>query len=109
PMSEHSLSRRHLLGAALTAAGGTTLAHGPWGLPTAVAAQQQPAPQPPKYKMRKSINLWAFPYPQQWSLEKCLRLAKDAGFDGIELNYDLESELSPKSGTKEFQAIRRLA
>lgn len=107
-MSEHSLSRRHLLGAALTAAGGTTMLHGPWGLPTAVAAQQA-APQPRKYKMLKSINLWAFPYPQQWSLEKCLRVAKDAGFDGIELNYDLESELSPKSGTKEFQAIRRLA
>ena len=43
------------------------------------------------------------------SLKQCLQLAKDAGFDGIELNYDLESDLSPKSGTKEFTAIRKMA
>jgi hexulose-6-phosphate isomerase len=43
------------------------------------------------------------------SLEQCLRLAKDAGFDGIELNYDLESDLSPKNGPKEFAEIRRTA
>ena len=43
------------------------------------------------------------------SLRQCLQLAKDAGFDGIELNYDLESELSPKSGASEFQAIRKMA
>jgi sugar phosphate isomerase/epimerase len=62
-----------------------------------------------KYDMKKSINLWAFPYPQLWSLEKCLRVAKESGFDGIELNYDLDSDLSPKSGTKEFQKIRAMA
>jgi hexulose-6-phosphate isomerase len=43
------------------------------------------------------------------SLRECLQLARDAGFDGIELNYDLESELSPKSGASEFQAIRKMA
>ncbi len=43
------------------------------------------------------------------SLEQCLKLAKDAGFDGIELNYDLDSDLSPKSGPKEFAAIRKMA
>ena len=59
--------------------------------------------------MKKSINLWAFPYPQRMTLTQCLQLAKDAGFDGIELNYDLENDLSPKSGTREFQAIRRTA
>jgi hexulose-6-phosphate isomerase len=62
-----------------------------------------------KFDMKKSINLWAFPYPDKMSLKQCLQLAKDAGFDGIELNYDLESELSPKSGTKEFNDIRRMA
>lgn len=62
-----------------------------------------------KYGMKKSINLWAFPYPDRMSLKECLQLAKDAGFDGIELNYDLESDLSPKAGTKELTAIRRLA
>jgi hexulose-6-phosphate isomerase len=58
---------------------------------------------------RKSINLWAFPYPQRMNLEQCLRLAKDAGFDAVELNYDLESDLSPRHGTAEYVAIRRLA
>lgn len=62
-----------------------------------------------QYPMKKSINLWAFPFPQRMDLKRCLQLARDAGFDGIELNYDLDSELSPKFGTKEFTAIRRLA
>jgi hexulose-6-phosphate isomerase len=62
-----------------------------------------------RYEMKKSINLWAFPYPQKMTLTQCLQLAKDAGFDGIELNYDLESDLSPKAGPKEFQEIRRTA
>jgi hexulose-6-phosphate isomerase len=43
------------------------------------------------------------------SLRECLQLAKDAGFDGIELNYDLENDLSPRSGPKEYQAVRRAA
>jgi hexulose-6-phosphate isomerase len=59
--------------------------------------------------MKKSINLWAFPYPGRMTLKECLQLAKDAGFDGIELNYDLENDLSPKTGTKEFHAIRKTA
>ncbi len=63
----------------------------------------------PKYNMKKSINLWAFPYPDQMSLKECLQLAKDAGFDGIELNFDLDNDLSPKHGTAEFHAIRRMA
>ena len=62
-----------------------------------------------RYEMKKSINLWAFPYPDRMTLKQCLELAKAAGFDGIELNYDLDSELSPKSGTAEFTAIRRMA
>lgn len=59
--------------------------------------------------MKKSINLWAFPYPEKMSLEQCLQLARDAGFDGIELNYDLDNDLSPKAGTKELLAIRKTA
>ena len=65
---------------------------------------------PKRYgKMKKSINLWAFPYPDRMSLRECMQLAKDAGFDGIELNYDLESDLSPKAGTAEFKKIRKMA
>ncbi len=82
--------------------------------PPAAAAADAPKPDarrasPKRYDMKKSINLWAFPYPQRMNLEECLRLAKNAGFDGIELNYDLDNDLSPKAGTKEFEAIRKLA
>ncbi|MGB0599197.1 MAG: sugar phosphate isomerase/epimerase family protein [Rubripirellula sp.] len=73
------------------------------------SAADQPVTKQPKYAMKKSINLWAFPYPDKMSLEQCLQTAKDAGFDGIELNYDLESDLSPNSGTKEFTKIRQMA
>ena len=43
------------------------------------------------------------------NLRECLQLAKDAGFDAIELNYDLDNDLSPKSGAKEYAAIRKMA
>ena len=110
------LSRRQLMGGLL--AGGSAAAlshHSPASLlaaeTTAIAqaAPASPAPARSPLPMKKSINLWAFPYPDKMSLEQCLRLAKAAGFDGIELNYDLDSDLSPKSGTKEFQQIRKLA
>jgi hexulose-6-phosphate isomerase len=97
-----SLTRRTVLGSALAAA----------GVGLTGAADTKPDPRrasPKRYDMKKSINLWAFPYPQRMTLRECLRLAKDAGFDGIELNYDLENDLSPKAGTKDFQAIRKVA
>src|SRR5438094_49301 len=97
-----ALTRRAVLGTALAAAGA--------GFAPAAEAKLDPRRASPKrYDMKKSINLWAFPYPLRMTLKECLQLAKDAGFDGIELNYDLESDLSPKAGTKEFQAIRRTA
>ena len=103
------LSRRTVLGTALSAAGAATaVMRGPWGLASAADPSGVVSNRGKKYEMKKSINLWAFPYPDM-SLEQCLRLAKDAGFDGIELNFDLDSELSPKSGTAEFTAIRKLA
>lgn len=101
-----TLHRRDLLGT-LAAGGAVAAMHGPFGLPWSAAAGADPAGK--KYPFKKSINLWAFPYPQKMSLEQCLQLAKDAGFDGIELNYDLDSDLSPKSGTPEFTAIRKTA
>lgn len=103
-------SRRAMISSALAAAGGAA-AFGE----TATIAADQPAVQdarrasPKRYSMKKSINLWAFPYPEKMSLKECLQLAKDAGFDGIELNYDLENDLSPKSGTSEYHAIRKMA
>ncbi|TWU05569.1 sugar phosphate isomerase/epimerase family protein [Stieleria varia] len=64
---------------------------------------------PKRFAARKSINLWAFPYPERMTLRECLQLAKDAGFDGIELNYDLDNDLSPKANGKELAAIRHMA
>jgi hexulose-6-phosphate isomerase len=95
----------------------STLAAGP--IAASLAAGNACAADPPatdprrasprRFAMKKSINLWAFPYPGRMSLRECLRLAKDAGFDGIELNYDLENDLSPKAGADEFRAVREMA
>jgi hexulose-6-phosphate isomerase len=104
--NDDRVTRRTALRSALAVAGAATLAS------SGGAAQPKPDPRrasPRRYDMKKSINLWAFPYPDRMTLKECLQLAKDAGFDGIELNYDLENDLSPRAGTKEFQAIRKTA
>ena len=62
-----------------------------------------------RYEMKKSINLWAFPYPDKWSLRECLELAKDAGFDGVEINFNFEGEFSTESSADDIRAIRRMA
>src|SRR6185295_12015231 len=49
-----------------------------------------------RYPNKKSINLWAFPYPERMGLKDCFALAKRAGFDAVEVNFDLENDLSPK-------------
>lgn len=59
--------------------------------------------------MKKSINLWAFPYPGQWTLKECFELAKDAGFDGVEINLDLKGEFSAESTDEDLKHIGRLA
>jgi L-ribulose-5-phosphate 3-epimerase len=106
------VSRRDVIGAAIAATGATAFG----AVASAQEATDQPRPQPNSlrgspivYNMKKSINQWAFPYPQRMSLEECMVLARRAGFDGIELNYDLENDLSPKSGAAEYRAIRRMA
>ena len=107
-----ALSRREVMA--------TALAVGPTAALASLAGAQDRAPEPrPQasalrgspivYNMKKSINQWAFPYPDRMTLEECLLLAKRAGYDGIELNYDLENDLSPKSGAKEYRSIRRMA
>jgi len=98
------MSRRSALQTAFAAAAAATI-----GAPELRAAAGANATSPKRFDMKKSINLWAFPYPERMSLQQCLQLAKDAGFDGIELNYDLDNDLSPKAGSKEFTEIRKLA
>lgn len=108
PPGYNCLTRRNALKAILASAGAAALS-------SEVRAKEikgkgDPRKGSPKrYDMKKSVNQWAFPYPEQMSLKECLQLAKDAGFDGIELNYDLENDLSPKSGRKDYQEVRRLA
>ena len=64
---------------------------------------------PKRYEMKSSINLWAFPYPDRMALDDCFRLAQRAGFDAVELNYNLEGDISPASTEKELARIRSLA
>ncbi len=59
--------------------------------------------------MKKSINLWAFPYPQRWSLAECFKVAKEAGFDAVELNFDLDGEFSAEAGDDQIREIGALA
>jgi hexulose-6-phosphate isomerase len=97
--------RRELLALSAAAAFGASAAA---GVSRPFKADDKAQPRK-RYQFKKSINLWAFPYPEKMNLEQCLRLAKDAGFDGIELNYDLDNDLSPKSGPKEYAKIRDTA
>ncbi len=112
PFGRSVITRRTALRSSLIAAtGGAALAS---SASTARADDANAEPNPlrssaKRYNMKKSINLWAFPYPDRMNLRECLQLAKDAGFDGVELNYDLENDLSPNSGTKQYEAIRQLA
>lgn len=102
------VSRRSALASALAASGAAVLgSSSPAADPKAKPDPRRASPK--RYDMKKSINLWAFPYPERMTLRECLQLAKDAGFDGIELNYDLDNDLSPKSDTKEYTAIRKMA
>ena len=111
-MSKYDLSRRELL--ALSATFGSTflaaqgLAQEPTGaVPARSTAAVQPAGK--KYAMKKSINLWALPYPQKMTLKQCLELCKEAGFDGVEVNYDLQGDLSPDASEAAIKDIRAMA
>jgi len=106
---ENSISRREALQSALAA--GSVAAFGSV-TDASQARQTQPDPRrasPRRYAMKKSINQWAFPYPERMNLRECLQLAKNAGFDGIELNYDLDNDLSPRATAKDLRQIRILA
>lgn len=110
--SNLQLGRRDLL--TYTAAFGTTwlAAKGLQGVASAhesgpAAPRKKPTAR--RYKMKKSINMWAFPYPDRWSLKECLQLAKDAGFDGVEINFNETGEFSAESSDAEIKEIGQLA
>ena len=105
------LTRRELL-AYSAAFGGTFLAAQGLGAdqpPVAAASAAGLRPPGKRYDMKKSINLWALPYPQKMTLKQCLELCKDAGFEGVELNFALEGDLSPQAGDQEIKAIGDMA
>jgi len=100
------INRRIAIGSALAAAGSAVLP----AVPVAAGpGSDSRRASLKRYDMKKSINLWAFPYPERMTLRECLQLAKNAGFDGIELNYDLDNDLSPKAGAAELRTIRKMA
>jgi hexulose-6-phosphate isomerase len=106
-----SLSRRELLaysatfGSAFLAAQGLAAAVELEGDNEARPAKPPAVPAGKRYDMKKSINLWALPYPQKMSLKECLQLCKDAGFDGVELNFALEGDLSPDASDAAIKEI----
>jgi hexulose-6-phosphate isomerase len=99
------------LGSALAGMGGAAAAPGapPAGAPAAPLPGTDLARAPKRYPNKKSINLWAFPYPQKLSLKECFALAKRAGFEAMEVNFDLENDLSPKATEAEVRAIGEAA
>lgn len=110
--SHVSLGRRELL--AYTAAFGSAFLAGQGLIKQADADDKQPSakvtrPKGKRYEMKKSINMWAFPFPDKMSLKDCFALAKDAGFDGIEINFALEGEFSAESTPAEIEAVGELA
>ena len=111
-----SLSRREILalsatfGSAFLAAQGLAAAQEQETSPPAAAPARPKLAPTKRYAMKKSINLWALPYPQKMTLKECLELCKDAGFDAVEVNYALEGEdLSPEASEADIKAIGALA
>ena len=57
--------------------------------------------------IRKGINIWSFD--QTHSMASCMRIAKDAGFDGIELALAATGPLGLESCDQDILAIRKTA
>ena len=56
--------------------------------------------------MKKGISIWSFP---SAPLAESFALAKDAGFEGVEVALDEEGEVSLASGERELMAVSRAA
>lgn len=61
-----------------------------------------------RYDMKKSINFWALPYPQKMNLRQALELCKDAGFEGVELNFEETGEISMEASERDLHAIGQM-
>ena len=56
--------------------------------------------------MKKGINIWSFP---QGTVRESLTLAKDAGFEGVELALNATGELSMESTEQEIKEVKKVA
>lgn len=54
--------------------------------------------------MKKGINQWSFP--SGMPAEDCMKLAKEAGFDGIELSFAATGEIAPSSKESELLELK---
>lgn len=57
--------------------------------------------------MKKGISIWSFP--GNMKIADCIKMAKDAGFDGIELALNETGELSLDSSEDEIKGYKQLA
>lgn len=56
--------------------------------------------------MKKGISIWSFAEPD---IKKCFQLAKDAGFDGVEVALDLEGPVNVNSTKEEMLELKAYA
>lgn len=56
--------------------------------------------------MKKGISIWSF---AEKDLKKCMELAKDAGFDGIELALDEHGPVSMDSSKEDIIKVKQMA
>lgn len=56
--------------------------------------------------MKKGISIWAFAEP---SLEKCMRTAKDLGYEGVEVALDENGEIALNSTKEDLLRIKEMA
>ena len=56
--------------------------------------------------MKKGISIWSF---AETELKKCFALAKDAGFDGVEVALDEKGEVSLESTKEDIEKVKKLA
>ena len=56
--------------------------------------------------MKKGISIWSF---AELDLKKCFEIAKDAGFDGVELALDASGAVTMESTKEDILAIKKMA
>ena len=56
--------------------------------------------------LKKSINIWSF---VGKSNREAIKLAKDAGFEGIELALDATGEISPEATDEQLASLKAYA